>query len=350
MPDPQWTPDEKSAMMVITPAFPCMNSTYNVSATTLKIVSGHFKEGWDIISRCSNERKPVDWKKVFEKYEFFKNYYHFIEITIGSDSETREPYVKWRSLVESKLRYFTKGFEFFEYHKQLDIRPYPIPFERDSEIFKYGVSYYIGVKPNKDHEHSSGKMNFMAIAKEFLDNLTSFKKKEDKLRILYFKREDLPDIVFENKEKPKWATKDWVESRRAMSSEKSENEETPQTGIQNSMQMFPNMTNMPHQVGMQQNNFQPFYPYPPFNAQFMPNNNNGQNPNFMPMNYGYQPYGNFQGQVQPQGLNIGNRKLPGEGIISNGETGMNGVNENGSLDNVSNQNSHSTRMSDEAGS
>jgi len=352
MPDNQWTPDEKSAMMVITPAFPCMNSTYNVSSTTLKVISAHLKEGWDIIFRGTNERKPVDWKKLFEKYEFFKSYYHFIEITIGSDSETREPYIKWRSLVESKLRYFTKGFEFFEFDKQLDIRPYPVPFECDNDTFKYGVSYYIGVKPNKDHENSAGRINFMAIAKEFLDNLTSFKKKEDKLRILYYKREQLPDHVFEKKERPKWATKEWVESRRTLSSEKSENEDSNAQNLgamHNNMPIFPNM---PHQVGMQQNNFTPFYHFPTFHTgQFIPNNTNVQNPNFMPMNFMY-PYQFQQGKnsfIPPNnpgagGANINNnniRKPPGETL--NNEQGI--TENTNNVDNVSNS---STKNSDES--
>lgn len=189
-----------------------------------------------------------------------------------------------------------------------------------------------------------------------MDNLTSFKKKEDKLRILYYKREQLPDHVFEKKERPKWATKEWVESRRTLSSEKSENEEpTAQNlgAMHNNMPIFPNM---PHQVGMQQNNFPPFYHFPTFHTgQFMPNNTNVQNPGFMPMNFIY-PY-QFQQQQQQQqgknnfipptgGANINNpnaRKPPGE-TLSNEQ----GIAENPNVDNISNSNSQSTKNSDES--
>lgn len=343
IPDKQWSPEEKSPMMVITPAFPCMNSTYNVSASTLKVITHHLKEGWDIIFRCMNERKPVEWKKVFEKYEFFKSNYRFIEITIGSDSETREPYIKWRSLVESKLRHFTKSFEFFEFNKQIDIRPYPIAFERDNEFFKYGVSYYVGVKLNKDHENMAGSIDFAPIAKDFIDTLTSFKKKEDKLRIKYFRREELPDLVFEGEERPKWATKEWIEAKRALYSEKSEHEDanTQNLNIQNNMTIFPNMN---HQVGMQQNSFPPFYtfPYHAHTGQYMPNNNNVQNPNFMPMNFMYQtaPYG-FQGKNGfPSNTNApaaaGGKKGPGEGHMQNGGSAGSGINDNINQDNYNN--------------
>ena len=355
MPDKQWTPEEKTTMMVLTPAFPCMNSTYNVSPSTLKIISQHIKEGWDIIYRCMSERKMIEWKKVFEKYDFFKKNYHFIEITICSDAETREQYIKWRSLVESKLRHFTKSFEFFEFNKQIDIRPYPIPFERDNESSKYSVSYYVAVKLNKEHESLAGRIDFAPIAKDFLDNLTSFRKKEDKLKIFSRKREELPDVVFEGKERPKWASKDWTDAKRATFSEKSENEEAPaqNIGLQNNIQMFPNMN---HQVGMQQNTFQTFYPFPYHTGQFMQNQSNVQNSNYLPMNFIYPPqYGGFQGKnnypPQPPNNNpstaTGNKKPTGETNTNHAGVGGNGVNDNASADNGSNSNSQSTRMSGE---
>ena len=53
------------------------------------------------------------------------------------------------------------------------------------------------------------------VAKEFIESLTSVKGKDDKLRIISLNRENLPELVFPNQKRPEWATKEWVDNKRA---------------------------------------------------------------------------------------------------------------------------------------
>ena len=47
--DPRRNPKDRYHLMpIITPAYPCMNSTYNVTSSTLRVMSDEFRRGSEI--------------------------------------------------------------------------------------------------------------------------------------------------------------------------------------------------------------------------------------------------------------------------------------------------------------
>lgn len=51
--DPRRNPKDRYHLMpIITPAYPCMNSSYNVSASTLRIMTDEFQRGNEICEVC----------------------------------------------------------------------------------------------------------------------------------------------------------------------------------------------------------------------------------------------------------------------------------------------------------
>lgn len=67
---PVWDPrrnrkDRFHLMPIITPAYPCMNSTYNVTASTLRIMSEEFKRGSEICEvRYDDLKNDFFWGQI----------------------------------------------------------------------------------------------------------------------------------------------------------------------------------------------------------------------------------------------------------------------------------------------
>jgi poly(A) polymerase len=219
----QWSEHEKTAMNIITPAFPCKNSSYSVSQTALNSIVYHLKEAWISINN-DIEYSPngtINWDPIFEKYNFYKNFRHFFEVKIAA--EDSESFVVWKSFVESKLKYFTKSFEYFDQDKKFEIRPYPIP----CDTGKYEITYYFGLKLKQDY-FMPIQWNFWHVAREFLDQLIyPNRRKGTTLKIQTILRENLPETVYKQ-----------IEDNKSNNSDESGNgnsNSTPQVGMDNTI-------------------------------------------------------------------------------------------------------------------
>ncbi|KAK6125116.1 hypothetical protein DH2020_041129 [Rehmannia glutinosa] len=102
--DPRKNPwDRNHLMPIITPAYPCMNSSYNVSASTLRVMMEQFEFGRKI---CEDiELNNLHWSALFEPYSFFESYKNYLQVEIiASDVDDLRT---WRGWVESRLRQLT---------------------------------------------------------------------------------------------------------------------------------------------------------------------------------------------------------------------------------------------------
>ena len=99
--------DEGSIMPVITPCYPSMNSSHNVSPATLEIILEEFKRGEKIIENI--EKKLDVWDSLFEPLPFFSYFPHFIQVHIFSKSPADLRSLK--GFFESKIKILTKVLE-----------------------------------------------------------------------------------------------------------------------------------------------------------------------------------------------------------------------------------------------
>nr|XP_011466871.1 PREDICTED: nuclear poly(A) polymerase 1-like [Fragaria vesca subsp. vesca] len=150
--------DRYHVMPIITPAYPSMNSSYNVSCNTLSIMTGEFQRGYDICKAMEIATdKEADWGTLFESYAFFDAHKWYLQIFISAGCA--DDFRKWKGWVESRLRQLTLIVE-NETHGKLQCRPYPGDFSDKSLTF-HNCSFFMGLQPNPQFPANRGeKLHF----------------------------------------------------------------------------------------------------------------------------------------------------------------------------------------------
>ncbi|KAJ7914594.1 Poly(A) polymerase central domain-containing protein [Mycena leptocephala] len=110
-----WNPqlyqsDRTHRMPIITPNYPSMCATHNVSASTLAILSEEIQNGTDIVNKVMAGTAP--WSGLFSKHDFFHRYRNYIQVSaLTRDAQLQ---IKWAGTVESRLRHLVMKLEFVD--------------------------------------------------------------------------------------------------------------------------------------------------------------------------------------------------------------------------------------------
>lgn len=111
----QYVADRYHLMPIITPAYPQQNSTFNVSRSTLKVMTEEFENSLKISEEIINGKQTAaeagknPWDRLFETPNFFGKYKHFL--VLEASSNTEEDQLEWYGLVESKVRHLVAYLE-----------------------------------------------------------------------------------------------------------------------------------------------------------------------------------------------------------------------------------------------
>lgn len=96
----------KELMPILTPAFPQRNTAYHITASTRKIIVDEIRNG---MTRTDEIIDGIfSWEILFQQYNFFERFSYFLVVNAISKSEFQK---SWFSIVESKIRSFTKELE-----------------------------------------------------------------------------------------------------------------------------------------------------------------------------------------------------------------------------------------------
>lgn len=89
-------------MPVITPSYPSMCSTHNVTQTAMTVIKRELDKAQTVAEEIMQDKRP--WKDLFKKHTFFTEDFKYY-IAVISCSRTKEAHNKWSTFIESKVRH-----------------------------------------------------------------------------------------------------------------------------------------------------------------------------------------------------------------------------------------------------
>ncbi|KAI0938182.1 hypothetical protein AcV5_010424 [Taiwanofungus camphoratus] len=233
-----WNPklypaDRSHRMPIITPAYPSMCATHNVTASTQMIMTEEFKKGSEIVDRVIVG--TADWSELFAKHDFFHKYRYYLQVIASTGSA--ELQIKWSGTVESRIRQlvmkleyvdtltlahpFIKGFEQVSYclsdeevravaqgeiseaitkRKKEDIEG------KEGASIVYSTTFYIGlaIEPKQPGAVGPRRLDISYPTTEFTKLVKMWEKFDDALMgivVRHIKSTALPDHVFDEGER-----------------------------------------------------------------------------------------------------------------------------------------------------
>lgn len=122
--DPKIYPADKyHRMPVITPIYPSMCSTHNVTQSTCALTTAEFLRAHEILKSAEN------FSKIFDFTDFFKKHKLFVEIRL--DMENKDESLQWNGYVESKVRILAMKLENVE--NVVAVVPFPKAFKTERD-------------------------------------------------------------------------------------------------------------------------------------------------------------------------------------------------------------------------
>eukprot|EP00388_Colpodella_angusta_P003924 GDKJ01013455.1.p1 GENE.GDKJ01013455.1~~GDKJ01013455.1.p1 ORF type:complete len:653 (+),score=127.69 GDKJ01013455.1:83-1960(+) len=120
--DPVSHPHDRLHLIpILTPAFPSMNSTHNVSQTTFQILISELQRGHALLSTFKkNQNLSLAWSRLLQPLKFFDVFPNYLQIQILATDLPRLHL--WSGFLEANLRHLLKSFESVT---NLRVRPFP---------------------------------------------------------------------------------------------------------------------------------------------------------------------------------------------------------------------------------
>jgi len=165
-------------MPVITPAYPCMCATYNVTKSALAIIKDELARAAQIAESIMHGQRQ--WADLFTKHSFFTNDFKYY-LAVISTSMDKEEHKVWSGFIESKVRMLVQSIE---RHASIGLaRPFNKGFERvhlcktpeEIELVKDGSLDFVVKKTEETAVNAKSEMAGTELKAEAAPNVKSEK-------------------------------------------------------------------------------------------------------------------------------------------------------------------------------
>ncbi|KAF8085574.1 hypothetical protein N665_0663s0019 [Sinapis alba] len=197
---PVWDPriyhrDRYHLMPIITPAYPCMNSSYNVSQSTLRVMMEQFQYGNKICQEI--ELNKQHWSSLFEQYMFFEAYKNYLQVDV--QAADAEDLLAWKGWVESRFRQLTLKIE-RDTNGMLMCHPQPNEYVDTSKQFRH-CAFFMGLQRAEGvGGQECQQFDIRGTVDEFKQdvNMYMFWRPGMEVFVSHVRRRQLPPFVFPN--------------------------------------------------------------------------------------------------------------------------------------------------------
>jgi len=194
-----WNPkvnlrDRSHLMPVITPAYPAMNSTYNVSHSTMAVLKAEFQRGTEATFSIEHQGQP--WSELFQPTDMFRRYKYYLRIDICAlDDDSMKTWSGW---CESRLRFLIAKLERVAGIQA--IHPHPAAFDHPNtgadaarlplqQTFFFGLAFHATNGKRVSVDLTPAVSAWTAQVGERIDEA------RNAIRVTYNVRKKLPPIV-----------------------------------------------------------------------------------------------------------------------------------------------------------
>ena len=143
--------DAKDLMPILTPSFPAMNSSYNVTPSTLRILKTELRRGRVILESILTKKVPTKagFLELCAPSTFLLEYKHYLRVTLSAQSESHA--AAWRGFVQSKMRTFVRYLE----RSAADVAHFHPDTDHHHMVTESLITdqLYIGVKRVREQDH-----------------------------------------------------------------------------------------------------------------------------------------------------------------------------------------------------
>ncbi|XP_019184884.1 PREDICTED: nuclear poly(A) polymerase 2-like isoform X2 [Ipomoea nil] len=191
--DPRKNPEEQTHRMpIITPAYPCMNSSSHVSASTLSVLMSQFQFGSEICEGI--ESSAAQWDALFEPYSFFEAFKDFVQVDIVAADDN--DLLSWKEWVESKLVELTLKIETVT-NGMMHSHPNPNAFVDSSKPHPH-FAFFIGLMRNREAAKRRRVLYIRGAVEEFRREISRYTclKPGMEISVSHVLRNQIPAFVF----------------------------------------------------------------------------------------------------------------------------------------------------------
>ncbi|XP_030526503.2 nuclear poly(A) polymerase 4-like [Rhodamnia argentea] len=192
--DPRRNPDDH--MPIITPVYPCMNSSSNVSIKTLCVMMEQFKFGNNICQKI--ELDKAQWSALFEHRMFFKSYESYLQVDVlAADADDLR---SWEGRVQSRLRQLPLMQIERNSNGKLECHLYPHKYVNTSKQCAH-TAFFVGLQRKQGEKVLEGQwFNICGTVDEFRHAISMYKfwKLGMEIYVSHVHRWQIPSHVFAN--------------------------------------------------------------------------------------------------------------------------------------------------------